>query len=161
MPVSIPPHVTNHNYTHSKPFSPLNTDSESVLQPHDLRRYFNVKLCKSSRKVTRQASASLVTTEAQNVYNKIMQKMGAGDYGDESENDSSWSENEIKDEDDNCDPDGSDYSNDSSASQEIAAYSQGNNYLSSRPSSARGCQMRMIMPEGKSLFEFLDFSPPA
>ena len=89
MPVSIPPHVTNHNYTHSKPFSPLNTDSESVLQPHDLRRYFNVKLCKSNRKVTRHASASLVTTEAQNVYNKIMQKMGAGDYGDESENDSS------------------------------------------------------------------------
>ena len=55
----------------------------------DLRHYFNVKLCNSNRKVTRQASASLVTTEAQNIYNKIMQKMGAGDYGDESENDSS------------------------------------------------------------------------
>ena len=37
--------------------------------------------------------------------------MGAGDYGDESENDSTESENEIKDEDDNCDPDGRDYLN--------------------------------------------------
>ena len=97
-----------------------------MRESSDLRRYFNVKLCNSNRKVTGQASASLVTTEAQNVYNKIMQKMSAGDYGDESENDSTESENEIKDEDDNCDPDGSDYLNEPSASQEIPAYTQGN-----------------------------------
>ena len=60
---------------------------------NDVKRYCNVKLCNSNRKVTGQSSAPPITAEAQRIYNKTLQKMGTGDYGGGSE--VSDSENEV------------------------------------------------------------------